>query len=263
VNKQILTLLSVVVVICLIGAAFFVVAPKKMASSDLRIAQKLENTGSYDEAMASYAYGIVSMTHGKTFPHIPDKTTAANLTPNTWQKPIADFVDWLNTDKKISSEVSAAIKAVARCEPQVDYENYIYDVTMKKVPLEHYKVLWQQLFCPELSDQTAIIEKAFSQSAVIMTLAGNSNYSYEVNLVDCTSGKRINVPVDLDKTPPFLVIPGQYCLIFKSKTMFQHGLQSGKGWTSGAEAVTFTVPDSVNVIFAKLRTEVGRKKEKK
>jgi hypothetical protein len=266
-NKQILTFLSIVVAVAIIAVVVLKVGPGKVATSNVKSAQGLENSGEYDKAMSEYASALIAKTEGKTFPNIPDQINAANLkvahlNPQTWQKPIAEIVDWLNVDKKPSSEVPQLFEALARCEQKVNYKNYIFEIKMNKVSLDQYKMIWRQLFCPESSLQTGLIEKAFSQSVVIMTLTGNTIYSYEADFVNRASGQRINVPVELDKAPPFLIKPGSYFLVFKSKAMFQHGFQTEKGWTSSTEAVSFTVPDSVNVITAMLRTEVERKKEK-
>ena len=266
-NKQILTFLSVAAVIAIIAVVVIKVGPGKVATSNVKSAQGLENSGEYAKAMSEYASALIAKTEGKMFPSIPDRTNAANLkvahlNPQTWQKPIAEIVDWLNVDKKPSGEVPQLLEALARCEQKVNYKNYIFEIKMSKVPLDKYTMIWRQMFCPESSAQTGLIEKAFSQSVVIMTLTGNSIYSYEADFVNRASGQRINVPVPLDMAPPFLIKPGLYFLVFKSKAMFQHGFQAEKDWASSAEAVSFAVPDSVNVISAMLRTEVERKKEK-
>jgi hypothetical protein len=261
-NKQMLTLISIVLAIVIAFAVVLVTVSKKMATSGIKTAQGLENSGRYDEAMSLYGAALIAKTESRTFPNIPDKTTAANLNPQTWQKPLAEFVDWLIIDKKPSSEVSSVITALGRCESKVIYKNYIFDIKMNKVSLDQYKMIWKRLFCPESVILSGLIEKAYSQSEVIVTLTGNSIYSYDADFVHRASAQRINVPVDLDKSPPLLLRSGSYFLILKSKTMFKHGFQAGKGWTSGTEAVSFSVPDSVNVITATLRTEVERKKEK-
>ena len=266
-NKQILFFLSAVAVIVIIVVAVVMIGPGSVATSKDRSAQALENSGQYDSAMSAYASALIGKTEGKTFPSIPDKSMASNLkrshlNPQTWQKPIAEIVDWLNVDKKASGEVTQVLEALARCEQKVIYKNYIFEIKMNKVKLDQYTMIWRQMFCPESSLQTGLIEKAFSQSVVIMTLTGNATYSYDANFINAASGKRINVPVDFDKPSPFLITPGSYCLLLKSKTLFKHGFQTEKDWISNTEAVSFTVPDSVNVISAMLRTEVERKKEK-
>ncbi len=256
-NKQLLTLLSIVVVAAVIAVIAFTVAPKKAATSGAKSAAALEGAGKYDAAMSAYAAALVELTEGRRFTGIPDKTTAANLNPQTWEKPIADFVDWLNADKKMPSEVSSLFEGLDRCMPQVKYENFVYDVKMKRAPLADYKALWQRAFCPEPNCPAAVIEKAFSQSDAIVTLSGNSIYSYNVSLVNRESGKRTDIPVEQDVTPSFLAKPGKYCLIVKSTTMFQ----DKREWISGEEAVSFEIPDSVTVVSALLRTEVGRSRK--
>jgi|GEM_PF-1329426 hypothetical protein len=253
-NKQLLTVLSIVVVAAIIAVLAFTVAPRKAATSGAKSAAALEQSGKYDAAMSAYAAALVKLTEGRAFTGIPDKTTAANLNPQTWEKPITDFADWLNVDKKMPPAVSPLMEGLDRCMPQVKYENFVYEVKMKKAALADYKALWQRVFCPEPNCPEAIIEKAFSQSDAIVTLSGNSIYSYSVSLVNRESGKRTDISVEQDVTPSFLAKPGKYCLVVKSTTMFQ----DKREWISGEEAVSFEIPDSVTVVSALLRTEVGR-----
>lgn len=90
-----------------------------------------------------------------------------------------------------------------------------------------------------------------------MTISGNSIYSYTISLVNRASGKRTDIPVEQDVTRSFLAKPGRYCLVMKSTTMFQ----DKREWLSGEEAVSFEIPDSVTVVSALLRTEVGRSRK--
>ncbi len=253
-NKQLLTLLSIVCVVVIIGVIAFVVAPKKAASKEVKAAQTQEQSGQFEAAMSSYSAALLNLSDGRRFPGIPDKTTAANLNPKTWETPIAEFVDWLNVDKKISADASVLVDGLTRCMPQVKYENFVFDFKMKKASMADYKALWQQVFCPEPDCPAGTIEKAFTQGDVIATLRGNSIYSYSLSFVNVESGKRTDVPVEQDMNPSFLLKPGKYCVIVKSTTMFQ----DKREWISGQEAVPFAVPDSVTVMSALLRTEVGR-----
>lgn len=140
-NKQLLTLLSIVVVAAIVAVIAFTVAPRKVATSGAKTASALENSGKYDEAMSAYGSALVKLSEGRRFTGIPDKTTAVNLNPQTWEKPIADFVDWLNVDKKIPAEISSLIEGLDRCMSKVKYENYVYDVKMKKASQADYKAL--------------------------------------------------------------------------------------------------------------------------
>lgn len=253
-NKQMLTLLAIVCAAIVVAVIVFAVVPKKAARSGAKSGQTLEQSGQFDAAMSAYASALVKLTEGRRFTGIPENTTAANLNPKTWEKPIADFIDWLNAGGKAAPEVAELIEGLNRCMPKVKYENFVFDVKMKKAAAADYTALWRQVFCPGATCPSAIIEKAFAQSDVIVTLRGNNIYSYSVSLVNCESGRRTDVPVEQDMTPSFLAKPGKYCLIVKSTTLFK----DKREWISGLEAVSFTVPDSVTVMSALLRTEVGR-----
>jgi|WetSurMetagenome_2_1015567.scaffolds.fasta_scaffold00130_12 hypothetical protein len=253
-NKQVLALVVILCVAVTIAVIFFAVAPRKAAQSSAKSGRELENSGKYDAAMSAYASALVKLTEGRRFIGIPDRTTAANLNPKTWEKPIEEFVDWLNVGKHISSQASALVDGLERCMPKVKYENYVFDVKMKKAAAADYAALWRRAFCPEANCPQVVIDRAFAQTNVIFTLGGNSIYSYAVSFVDCASGKRTDVQIDKDMTPSFLMKPGKYCCIVRSTAMFQ----DKREWISGREAVMLTVPDSVTVMSALLRTEVGR-----
>ncbi len=217
----------------------------------------LEQSGQYDAAMSAYASALLRVSEGRRFVAIPDKTTAANLNPATWEKPIADFVDWQFAYKKIAPDALDLVAGLDRCMPQVTYQNFVYAVSAKKLSALDYRALWQQVFCPQQSCSASVIEKAFAQSDVICTLHGNSIYSYDVSFINVESGKRIDVPVGQDMAPSFLARPGKYSVIVKSKTMFQ----DKKEWISALEATSLVIPPSVTVLTAYLRTEVGRNKK--
>ncbi len=253
-HRQLLTLLSIVAIAGIVVVAAFIVMPKNTISSDRHAGRALENAGKYDEAMSAYAMALVKLTGGRTFAEIPDKTTAANLNPQTWEKPIADFVNRLDQSGVMPLPVSSLLQDLDRCAPQVTYENFVYDVTMKKASLSDYRARWQKVFCPEPNCPASVIDKAFSQRDAIVTFSGNSIYFYKVSLINRETGSRTDIAVEQDKTPSFLAKAGKYCLVLKSSTMFRNKQM----WISGAEALPFEIPDSVTVISAALRTQVGR-----
>jgi len=259
-NKQLVTLLSIVVLMAVIAVVAFALASRNVAPSQEKSGASLEQSGQYGPAMSAYCAALQKVTDGRRFVAIPDKTTAANLNPSTWEKPIAEFVDWLFAGGKISPEMASLVDGLNRCMAQVKYENFVYGTGMKKVSATEYKTLWSQVFCPEQKCPEAVAEKAFERNEALCTFTGNSTYSYEVNLVNLESGKRIDIRVGLDMAPSFLARPGTYFIILKSTATFQDNtFRNKREWISGFEASRLVIPDSVNVLNAYLRTEVARR----
>jgi hypothetical protein len=259
-NKQLVTLLSIVAVIAVIAVIAFTLASRNVAPSQEKSGASLEQSGQFASAMTAYSAAMLKVTDGRRFVAIPDKTTAANLNPSTWEKPIAEFVDWLFSGGKISPEMASLVSGLNRCMAQVKYENFVYSVGMKKVSVTEYKTVWKQAFSPEQNSPDAVAEKAFERNEALCTFTGNSTYSYAVSLVSLESGKRIDIQVGLDMALSFLVRPGTYFVILKSTATFQDNtFQNKREWISGFEASRLVIPDSVNVVNAYLRTEVARR----
>ena len=259
-NKQIITLFLILLAIVIIFVIVLKVAPKKASTSNIQTAQQLENLGKYEEAISLYCSGLISKTDGKVFPVIPEKTTAANLNPQTWQKPIAEILEWLNIWQKHSEDAISLIASIERCMPKAKYENILYDIKHKKLPLEQYTSVWLEQFCPEGSPPVGLIEKSFNNGVVIVNLDGNATYFYQIDCINKENNKRISFAINYDKKSPIYLTKGNYLFLIKSKTVFKHGFQAKQEWISNIEAFSFVIPDTVNFITAKLKTEPKRKK---
>jgi hypothetical protein len=253
--KNVLTLLSVILLLLVAGA---VMLTGRLASSDIKRAARLAASGNCDKAVSGYATAVISMTDSRSVPYVPDRAQALNLNPQTWQKPVAELVDWAVSYKAMPANLAAALDAMDRCTTSVLHENFIYGVKMSKVGLDGYKSAWEDMLCPEKASGGSVavpaIDKAFSSGLSLMSVAGNSIYSYNVHLINRESGKQTNAAVDCDKVVSFPIKPGRYTVVVESKTMFQ----KGQAWLSGKEAVPFTIPDSAVIVSVMLRTEVHR-----
>jgi hypothetical protein len=255
--KNVLTLLSIVLFFLVVGALMLT---GRMASSDIKKAARLAASGNCDKAVSSYAGVAVTMTESRSVPYVPDRVQAMNLNPQTWQKPIAELTEWAASYKTMPANLTATLDAMDRCTSGVMHENFIYGVKTKKVGLDEYKSAWEDMLCPEKASGGSVsvpaIEKAFSSGLSLMSVVGNTTYSYDVHLINRETGKQTNAAVDCDKVVSFPIKPGRYAVVISSKTLF-HG---GQGWLSGKEAIPFAIPDSATIISIMLRTEVHRAK---
>jgi hypothetical protein len=255
--KNILTLLSIVLLFLVVGA-FLVTG--RLASSDVKKAARLAAGGNCDKAVSSYAAVITSMTDSRSVPYVPNRTQALNLNPQTWQKPIAEFVDWAIAYKSMPANLASALDAMDHCTTSVMHENSIYALASKRVGLDDYRAAWEDALCPEKASGGAVsapaIEHAFSSGLSLMSIKGNSTYSYDVRLINRENGKQTNAAVGCDEVASFPVKPGRYAVVVSSRTLF-HG---GQEWRSQKEAIPLAVPDSTMVITVYLKTEVRRPK---
>lgn len=255
--RNILTLLALVLLFLVVGV---ILITGKLASSDVTRAERFAASGNCDKAVSSYATAVILMTDSRSVPYVPDRAQAMNLNSQTWQKPIAEFVEWATAFKTMPPKAAAALDAMDRCTTGVVQENFIYGVTAKKAGLDEYKAAWEDALCPEKASGGSVpvpaIEKAFSAGLSLMSIKGNSTYSYDVRLINRESGKQTNAAVECDKVAAFPIKPGRYTVVVSSKTMFQ----GGQGWLSGKDAVPFVVQDSTMIIAAYLKTEVKRAK---
>jgi hypothetical protein len=255
--KKILTLLSAVFVFLVAGAFLLM---RNSASPHIKKAAQFAAEGNCDKAVSNFASAVIKLAEPRNVPYVPGRVQAQNLNPRTWEKPLADFVEWINTDKIVPPHLAAVLDEIDRCTTGVVHENSMYDIKMKKASLDGYKAFWEDVFSPEKAaggpGRSPVIEKAFAGGLAVMSLSGNAIYSYDLHFIDRKSGKQTNVTVDCSQTVSFPVKPGQYIIVASSKTMFR----GGQEWISGKEAFSFSVPDSANIITALLRTENHRGK---
>ena len=255
--KNILTLLSIVLLFLVVGAFLLT---GRLASSDIKRAERMAASGDCDKAVSIYAGAVISMTDSRSVPYVPDRVQALNLNAQAWQKPLSEFVAWATSYKPMPANLASALDAIDRCTTSVMRENFIYDIKTRKAGLDEYTSDWEDALCPEKASggpkAVPTIEKAFLSGLALMSISGNATYSYDVRLVNRETGKQTNVAVECDKVISFPIKPGRYAAIVSSRTLF-HG---GQGWLSGKEALPFEIPDSATILSVMLRTEVHRTK---
>ena len=244
--------ISFLVIACIVCAVL--VAVSKKASEPLNNARKLENSGDFFHALSSYLSALSQMTDARP---VPSKTKAIATTPETWKKELDDYISWLLIQKNAqSNDFQSVIAAIDRCAKQVDRQNSIYNISIKKASLPDYRRLWKDLFFPngmELPDnQLPLIQKAMDIGVSIITFSGNASYRYEGGIVNCATGKRTDFTVYNDGQCSLLLMPGTYYALVIAKAVFA----SGKVWTSPQDVLTLTVPDSTSLISAQMKTDL-------
>ncbi len=255
--KNIITLLSIFLMMLVVGGIILV---SKLASSDVKKAARYAAAGNCAKAISGYAQAAITMADSRKTPYVPDKIQAANLNPQTWQKPLGEFVDWANSIKPFPPNLSSTLALIDACTTAASHENNIYSIQSYKLGLDEFTVAWENALCPEKKQNDnqvyPLIEKAFSSGFCLVTFSGNSIYSYELNLICKESGKLTEVNIDCDKQASFPLKQGTYSVIMSSKKMFE----GGQAWISQKEVTRLVVPDSATVLTALLKTDVKRGK---
>jgi len=253
--KNILTLLFFILVI---GIAGFMLLNSRIKIPDAKKAAHFAATGDCTRAVSAYASVVTGLTDAKNAPAIPDKYQAANLNPQSWHKPVSEFVDWLLVSHTPSQKLLETLEAMAHCTTNLTHENFIFNIKKQAADSLAYMAKWQQLFYPEMADgafdSASAAPKAFQNGLSVLSISGNSIYSYEIHLICPATGRQINAAIPCDQVISFPVKPGQYLAIVSSRKMFS----AGQSWFSAKEALPFEVSDSVAIITASLRTEVSR-----
>jgi len=248
-------ILAFLVIACIIAAVVVVVSEK--SSGPLNTARNLENAGNFQQALSSYLLSLSQLTDARP---VPSKTQAVATAAETWKKELDNYLSWLLTAKGARSyNLQAVIEAIDRCAKQVDHQNNIYDVSIKKAALEDYQRLWKGIFFPEgvemPGNQLPLIQRAVDNGVSIVSLSGNTSYRYEGVFVNCATGKRTDFQVYNDGQSSCLAAPGNYYVLITAKAVFE----SGKVWVSPQDVLTLTVPDSASLISAKLKTTIKRR----
>jgi hypothetical protein len=237
-----------------IGVYFF---SYKKGSEPYLEALKQEQAGNFPLAMSHYISALMATTDVRP---PPSKSQAMASSSEAWIRELTSYITWLLTVKAPSKRLSDIMNSIERVGKNIENQNNIVDVSVKKAAVEEYQKKWNAIFFPEgkmpPSSQQQVIEKAMDTAVSILTLIGNTNYRYDGKAVNRATGKCLEFTVFNEGQFSFLIPPGTYYLIVTSKASFQ----GGQMWVSPANVITLAVPDSTSLISGKLITDIRRRK---
>jgi hypothetical protein len=250
-----------VIVIVILFVAFAGHKYYQSPSYAIKTAQAKENKGECKAARADYFEALRRSTDSRAVPFIPEKFKARVLDPSLWHKDLGDYINWLFTESKSQPQtVQNLLEHIAGCTTAVEKENYYLVDSMKLVPFDKYRNRWVEVFYPETAQvppgQLPLIERSFKHDLSIVTFHGEKSFSYEVNIVDCLSGKKSDFKIDYEREISVPLRPGTYCFFSLSKKSYS----AKQEWISDRAMLPFTAPDSSSIISIYLKTQVLRKK---
>jgi hypothetical protein len=229
----------------------------KKTSEPRQEALKQERAGNFPLAMSLNITALAGMTDSRP---LPSKAQGMASSQENWIKELHGYVGWLSARASVDKRLPPVMEAIDRLGKNIENQNNLVDVSVKKATMEEYQKKWNDIFYPAgkapPSGQQALVEKAMDTAISILTLIGNSSYRYDGKAVNRASGKSQDFTVYNEGQSSLLLPPGNYYLIVTSKAMFQ----GGQTWVSPANVIGLTVPDSTLLISGKLITDIRRRK---
>ena len=245
-----------------VSVAFLIVAGAFVLNSMSVMGLKSYGLGKgLQNEMDIMSFDILAATASKKIPAIPDPIQAANLNASVLQKPLEYIVDWQVSHKSPSSKFKKIAGSIYQCTTCIVPQNSLTSTQEKELSQDEYTANLTQYFCPEkqggVLDSSATMKKAFANTLSLLTLVGNTTYSYSVSVVNIATGCRLDATVEQDKRVSLPICAVANVVIVSSKTLFK----GSQGWQSHKEILHVIVPDVVSDITTYLKTEVYRKKQ--
>jgi len=256
---------KIITSVAAVAAIFVVFAVLKCGNPQgkLNSAKAAENSGKYREAAALYA--ALALEDAPSH-KLPDAQKGKIIQPPLWQGEIEKYMAWL-TESSAASGVTfkSALEGLDRCAPRFESDNTAHAKEPKTLDsLPAFATQWNTAFNPPppgTIDWESIVKNAFDKKFSILQLAAPVNYTYEVNVVNRKTSRRITFtlyPATPDTKSQILApLPeGEYTIIVRSTVDFN----KDQHWVSDYTAFpTVTVDQNPSLIAMDLRTKVVRK----
>lgn len=252
--KKLLTVVGILLVIGAAGSYFFL---SNKAVPDLKKANVAEVTGNFQEALSLYAGALLEITPSMD---LPDVNNSKFMSPAVWKKTVEKYVAWISIpSQKSRDDIDSILKNIEMCSLHTDQENRMIGFVAKGLSVDQYISEWNNAFFATASlinpEHRPLAEGNHVRNISIVKFSSVSSYTYELNLVNLTSGKRTSFVLFPESSVFLLAVPGKHLLVGRSSVKFS----SGEMWRSHYTASSLVIPDEASLVCADLRTSVPRK----
>lgn len=248
-------LLLLMALIVLAAAGYFFVSRWNVPV--LRTAKQCERSGDLQQAHALYAAALFELTPSI---EMPDINRSKILAPEILKKEVEKYFDWINAPaEKAGEEYLAALDGMTRCGEGNQYDNTLSKPKCTPLSSEEYLDEWNRtFFAPNVTPDSSHVALAtinYHQKRSLLIISSTKSYTYEINLINKATHRGTRAVLLAENSTRLYAAPGNYLLLCRSSVTFP----SEKIWRSAFTPVAVTVPDTVSLITAELRTSVHRR----
>ena len=238
----------------LAGAVSFVIVHRRVPV--LRSAKQCELSGNLEQAHSLYTAALFELTPSI---ELPDINRSKILSPAALKKEVEKYFIWLNNPAENSrTHYLAALSGMSRCEGKNRHDNTISEPVVTPLSPEAYLVEWNKtFFAPTVAadpSHLALATGNYRRGLSLLIIKSSKNYTYEINLIDKTTGRGTRALLLAENSVRLYARPGEHLLLCRSTVTFP----SEKIWRSNYTPIPVTVPDTVSLMTFELRTSVYR-----
>lgn len=252
------TALTLITLLAISAAGYFSYQQYRLSISPLKNAEKAELSGQLQKAYDLYSEALIEICPSLTIPDI-NKSKVVNVT--IWKKDLTKYVEWLCLPAQTPEHFPQVLQAINKYKSTYSRsENNLVNIVQKPLDKNHFISEWKNVFfAPAAEIDSAHLQLASGthfRNLSFLKLSTDKGFTYEVNLVNLSSGKQISFKIYSEGSTSVLAYPGDYLLICKSTVAFS----SGTIWQSSNTVIPITIPQVASMITGVLITKVSRGK---
>jgi hypothetical protein len=250
------TTLTLVIFIVISVIGFFAYQNYCTSTSPLKKAAKAELSGQMQAAYDLYSEALIDICPSLKIPDI-NKSKVVDVT--VWRKDLTKYVEWLCLPATVPEHFPHVLQAINTYKSTYSRsESRIVNISEKALDTNDFISEWKNaFFAPATKIDSAHLQLASGahfRNLSFLKLSADKGFTYEINLVNLSSGKQTTFTIFSEGNTSALAYPGEYLLLCKSKVAFS----SGEIWRSSNTVIPITIPSKASLITGVLITKVKR-----
>ncbi len=250
------SVIILILVVAVLAAGFYFFSSDRQTKT-LQAAKKSELSGDVQQALTLYAEQVFT-----TMPSIekPDINRSKFLTPEELKNEIGKYLIWISTPgQRDNKDLTYALEGITRCENQDRLDNTITEPVIRPLTTDQYLTEWNKtFFAPNVKvdpSHAALASGNYLRKLSLLVLSSTKNYTYEINLINPATYHGTKCILLAQNSVRLYVLPGKHLLLCRSTIDFSET----EVWRSSYTPIHITIPDTVSLITAELRTSIRRK----
>ncbi len=224
-------------------------------SAKVELAQKLQESGNYQDALTNYLSAAKSIT---TRSSVPDKIRGRMGDSDTWIAQIEKYMDEFLFSEAIKDELSPAVIAgIQRCAQSLEPINFPARKTTTPLDSDTFHELWTAVFPPpaqQFQEWEKGLRDAFAGDISFIEITSRKSYIYELSIWNLKTSRRVDFTLYAESTVMLPLPEGAYYVLCRSSVVFSGGQRWESPWSAFALNIS---PSTLKQL--EIRTSVPRR----
>jgi hypothetical protein len=250
--------ITFVILITISTTGYFAYQHYNTSFSPLKKAERAERSGQLQTAYDLYSEALIDICPSFKVPDI-NKSKVVEVT--VWKKDLAKYVEWLCLPAPVPEHYSQVLQTINKYKDTYSRsESRIVNIAEKALDTSRFISEWKNaFFAPAAKTDSAHLQLASGahfRNFSFLKLSADKGFTYELNLINLSSGKQTTFKIFSEGSTSVLAYPGRYLLLCRSTVAFS----SGEIWRSSITIMPITIPKEASLITGVLITKVARGK---